>query len=69
MEFIQNNRNFKNIVIGLLSVLVISSLFNKNNIEISLNQEKKCLNYEQLKEIQKDKIEPNIIKIVKGNNE
>ena len=58
MEFIQNNRNFKNIVIGLLSVLVISSLFNKNNIEISLNQEKKCLNYEQLKEIQKDKIEP-----------
>ena len=43
MEFIQNNRNFKNIVIGLLSVLVISSLFNKNNIEISLNQEKKCM--------------------------
>lgn len=69
MEFIQNNRNFKNIVIGLLSVLVISSLFNKNNIEISLNQEKKCMSYEQLKEIQKDKIEPNIIKIVKGNNE
>lgn len=58
MEFIQNNRNFKSVVVGLLSVLVISSLFNKNNIEISLNQEKKCLNYEQLKEIQKDKIEP-----------
>ncbi|WP_368029744.1 hypothetical protein [Arcobacter sp. s6] len=69
MEFIQNNRNFKNIVIGLLSVLVISSLFNKNNIEISLNQEKKCMSYEQLKEIQKDKIESNIIKIDRGNNE
>ena len=69
MEFIQNNRNFKSVVVGLLSVLVISSLFNKNNIEISLNQEKKCMSYEQLKEIQKDKIESNIIKIDRGNNE
>ncbi len=62
MEFIQNNRNFKSVVVYLLSVLVVLNLFNKSNIEITLNQEKKCMSYEQLKEIQKDKIEPNIIK-------
>lgn len=58
MEFIQNNRNFKSVVVYLLSVLVVLNLFNKSNIEITLNQEKKCMSYEQLKEIQKDKIEP-----------
>ena len=62
MEFIQNNRNFKSVVVYLLCVLVVLNLFNKSNIEITLNQEKKCMSYEQLKEIQKDKIEPNIIK-------
>lgn len=55
MNYIQNNKNFKNVVISLLSLLVLLNIFNNNSIDINVNNNK-YMSYEQLKEVENDRI-------------
>lgn len=72
MNYIHNNKNFKNVVISLLSLLVLLNIFNNNSIDIKVNNNK-CMSYEQLKEVENDRVkelkiieEPLIIEEVKN---
>lgn len=55
MNYIHNDKNFKNVVISLLSLLVLLNIFNNNSIDINVNNNK-CMSYEQLKEVEKDRV-------------